>query len=218
MFAYGPKGFEAPTVRSESLCARARRLRQQCRSDAVFITKVLYIAGCTFWVTISKCPHNIAVIGLSHPLYQILHTPFPVGCLAALTEAFLPAWGAAGGVFCSAVIWNLGYFLTTLHRKTFFPCRSRGWSGAEQLSQSRGDCTDGVGAARGSNSLINCKPSRHYLMLIYCLYKNSRAGKDLDPSSLLFHKTWYQKVVLTFLKVHIAFSLQRCLEVYFIAG
>lgn len=55
-------------------------------------------------------------------------------------------------------------------------------------------------------------------MLIYCLYKNSRAGKDLEPSSLLFHKTRYQKVVLTFLKVHIDFSLQRCLEVYFIAG
>lgn len=73
-----------------------------------------------------------------------------------------------------------------------FLSKCRRWTGAEQLSllsQSEGDCTDqtasphsggGVGAARsGSNSQVSCKLSRLFLVFICCLYRISRAGRDL---------------------------------------
>lgn len=70
MFALCPKAFEAPCSEIwKSLChsQETEAADITCGSDAVFITNSnyqLHIPGCTFWVTISKCPHNIAVIGL----------------------------------------------------------------------------------------------------------------------------------------------------------
>lgn len=93
MFALCPKAFEAPCSEIwKSLChsQETEAADITCGSDAVFITNSnyqLHIPGCTFWVTISKCPHNIAVIGLPTLCVRCC-TSFPVGCLAALAEAF----------------------------------------------------------------------------------------------------------------------------------